>query len=247
MIKKFLTLCLLFVVTQASASVVVTGTRFVYLSSEKEISINLENSGEKPILIQTWLTTGFSEKRAEKEPSRSEIEDTPFIILPPLFKISPNNAQTVRVIYTGETLPKDRESIFTFNVLDIPQKSKKEINNLQISVLSKFKFFYRPVEILDSYNTAIDKLDWQLVKEDNNIYLSVKNTTPFFITINKAKVTINNVEYKTQQDFNMLIPITGQEKVKLSNLNQLPNQPVKIEFNYINDSGGNVDVTKTIN
>lgn len=43
MIAVFLSL----VAIPASAAIVVTGTRFVYPSDDKEISVNIENSGEK--------------------------------------------------------------------------------------------------------------------------------------------------------------------------------------------------------
>ncbi|MEI3973708.1 fimbria/pilus periplasmic chaperone [Klebsiella pneumoniae] len=38
--------------------------------------------------------------------------NVPFIITPLIFRIEPHTGQTLRIMYTGEALPNDRESIF---------------------------------------------------------------------------------------------------------------------------------------
>ncbi len=247
MIKKMIAVFLSLVAIPATASIVITGTRFVYPSGDKEISINVENSGEKTALSQVWLTTGFSEKRTDKEISKADIEDTPFVVLPPLFKIKPGNVQTVRILYTGEPLATDRESIFTLNVLDVPPKSKNIENSLQISVLSKFKFFYRPSAIAGDYNTAVDKIDWTITKQGSDILLSAKNNSAFYITLDKARVITGGQEYDVQPGLAMMSPFGGITKAKISRLNTVPGQSAEIKFSYINDSGGNTDSVKIVN
>ncbi|MEN2733548.1 fimbria/pilus periplasmic chaperone [Escherichia coli] len=46
------------------------------------------------------------------------------MITPPIFRMDSKSGQTVRIVYTGESLPKDRESLFYLNVLDIPAKPR---------------------------------------------------------------------------------------------------------------------------
>ncbi|MEQ4925386.1 fimbrial biogenesis chaperone [Proteus hauseri] len=247
MIKKFFVVLISCIAIPTYASIVVTGTRFIYPSENKEISINIENTGEKTALSQIWLTTGFSEKRVDKETTRADIEDVPFIVLPPLFKIKPSNVQTVRVLHTGEALARDRETIFTLNILDIPPKSKEVENNLQISVLSKFKFFYRPVEIEKQASMAIDKIEWIIKKQSDGIYLFAKNNSGFYITLNKAKIIIQEKEYLVSPNFYMMEPFSGTTSSKVEQLNTLPNQKLEIQFSYINDSGGSTNSQKIIN
>lgn len=43
--------------------------------------------------------------------------------------MEPKSGQTIRIVYTGESLPQDRESLFYLNVLDIPAKPKLEENS----------------------------------------------------------------------------------------------------------------------
>lgn len=247
MIKKILFIFISLIAIPAHSSIVVTGTRFVYPSDEKEISINIENTGDKIALSQVWLTNGFSEKRSDKETTKADIDEAPFVILPPLFKLKPDNVQTVRILYTGEPLPTDRETIFTLNVLDIPPKSKDVTNSLQISVLSKFKLFYRPITISNEYDSAIENLEWKIVKQNDGIYLVAKNNSGFYITLNKAMVIINQTEYSTPSNFYMMAPFGGTAQTKINNLSVIPSQPTNIKFSYINDSGGSSDSVKTIN
>lgn len=98
-------------------SVVIMGTRVVYPATQKSISIRLNNDNESPALVQSWLDDGDAVAPPESV-------HVPFIITPPIFRMDSKSGQTVRIVYTGESLPKDRESLFYLNVLDIPAKPR---------------------------------------------------------------------------------------------------------------------------
>lgn len=42
----------------ACADIVISGTRIIYPQSSKDVVVNLENRGSKPLLVQTGSTTG---------------------------------------------------------------------------------------------------------------------------------------------------------------------------------------------
>lgn len=44
--------------THSLASIVINGTRVIYPSDQKEVSVRLDNTGNSPVLIQSWLDTG---------------------------------------------------------------------------------------------------------------------------------------------------------------------------------------------
>lgn len=116
--KGFTTLLLvtsLFTAFNACADIVISGTRIVYPQSSKDVVVNLDNHGNKPLLVQTWLDDG----RDGVNPQELKL---PFIITPPVSRIDPKKGQSVRITYTGTPLPQDRESLFWFNVLEIPPK-----------------------------------------------------------------------------------------------------------------------------
>lgn len=44
--------------SNASADIVISGTRIIYPQSSKDVVVNLDNHGTKPLLVQTWLDDG---------------------------------------------------------------------------------------------------------------------------------------------------------------------------------------------
>ncbi len=87
--------------TVAHASIVVGGTRVIYNADASEVTLKLTNQGETPALAQTWIDNGD----AKAAPSTIA---TPFTLTPPVSRIDPGKAQTLRIFYMGESLPKDR-------------------------------------------------------------------------------------------------------------------------------------------
>ncbi|WP_225934957.1 fimbria/pilus periplasmic chaperone [Escherichia coli] len=93
------------------------GTRVVDPATQKRSSIRLNNDNESPALVQSWLDDGDAAAHPESV-------HVPFIINPPIFRMDSKSGQTVRIVYTGESRPKDRESLFYLNVLDSPAKPR---------------------------------------------------------------------------------------------------------------------------
>ncbi|WP_218722727.1 fimbria/pilus periplasmic chaperone, partial [Escherichia coli] len=40
------------------ADIVISGTRVIYKSDQKSVNVRLENKGNNPLLVQSWLDTG---------------------------------------------------------------------------------------------------------------------------------------------------------------------------------------------
>ncbi len=79
----------------------------------------------------------------------------PFIVLPPIVRIEPGKGQSWRLVFNGSRLPQDRESLFWFNLLDIPPEPKngKTDNYLQLAIRSRIKLFYRPAGVAAGKNS----------------------------------------------------------------------------------------------
>lgn len=56
-----------FATTAASASVILHGTRIVYPSNSKDVTIVAENNGEQPALVQAWLDNGSDPANLDKD------------------------------------------------------------------------------------------------------------------------------------------------------------------------------------
>lgn len=121
------------------ADIVISGTRVIYKSDQKSVSVRLENKGNSHLLVQSWLDTGDD----NAEPGSINV---PFTATPPVSRIDAKRGQTIKLMYTGSTvLPSDKESVFWFNVLEVPPKpdaSKVENQSLlQLAFRTRIKLF----------------------------------------------------------------------------------------------------------
>jgi len=133
--------------------------------------------------MQVWLVDGNAE---ETDP---EAANTPFLLTPAVSRIEPGRGQNVRIRRIGGGLPEDRESLFWFNVLEVPPSPNPnmfEANEslVQFSSRARSKFFYRPPGLRGNPDQAHRSLGFSLGSRqaDNKIHLRVKNPSPYHIT-----------------------------------------------------------------
>src|SRR5450830_1560513 len=177
--------CILLCAVPVSASVVINGTRVIFPSNEREVSVRLTNEGASPGLVQMWIDKGDP----KSTPSTTEV---PFLLTPPLFRIDPTKGQTVRMIYSQEPLPQDRESIFWLNLLEVPPRPQNvdanDSNYVQMAFRTRIKVFFRPqaLNTQELVSAAPAKVTWKIVKDGDGYVLEAKNPTPYYISIIKA-------------------------------------------------------------
>lgn len=125
----------------ADASMVIDGTRIIFPATKRDRRPG-HQYGETPSLTQVWVDDGRVQNQPEKDAA-------PFIVLPPIVRIEPGKGQSWRLVFNGSRLPQDRESLFWFNLLDIPPEPKngKTDNYLQLAIRSRIKLFYRPAGV----------------------------------------------------------------------------------------------------
>jgi chaperone protein EcpD len=171
--------------TQAIASVVITGTRVIYPSDAKEVSVKLNNMGKGPVLIQNWIDKGDADAKPESI-------KVPFILTPPMNRVDPNKGQTLRISYAGGMLPMDKESVFWLNVLEIPAKSQAKANEnyLQMAFRSRIKLFYRPIGLEGNANDAAKAVTWS----SKGGSLQATNPTPYYVSFVTLSVNGKRVE-----------------------------------------------------
>ncbi|NTZ06318.1 fimbria/pilus periplasmic chaperone [Burkholderia metallica] len=168
------------------ASVTLSGTRIVFPGSEKEVTVQLANDGKLPALVQAWLDRG-------NERASPDAIDVPFVITPTIFRIEPGKGQTLRILYTGEPLPADKESLFWLNVLDVPPKAvnKDDVNRLQFAFRTRIKLMYRPAGLPGNAADAPAQLKWTLGTDDAHRPV-LKATNPSAYVVNLAGVELQS-------------------------------------------------------
>ncbi|WP_337264276.1 MULTISPECIES: fimbrial biogenesis chaperone [unclassified Serratia (in: enterobacteria)] len=171
--------------TQSLASVVITGTRVIYPSDAKEVSVKINNVGPSPVLLQSWIDKGD----ANAQPANIQV---PFVLTPPMNRVEAGKGQTLRISYAGGTLPMDKESVFWLNVLEVPAKkqAKADENFLQMAFRSRIKLFYRPTGLEGNANDAAKAVTWHAQGDS----LQATNPTPFFVSFVSLKVNGKQVE-----------------------------------------------------
>ncbi|QFS37618.1 fimbrial biogenesis chaperone [Burkholderia cepacia] len=215
----------------AQASVVISGTRVVYNASDSEVTLKVSNDGKFPALTQVWLDKGDP----QGDPSKLNL---PFILTPPLARLDPGKSQTIRISYTGEELPQDRETLFWFNLLEVPPKPTVGAvgpNYVQLAFRSRLKFFFRPNGLKKGADDAPIMLKWQLVPQEGRSALQVSNPTPYYITIIEAHVG-DSGKLVTLTDSAMVAP---GERLILP-LSGKAGSSAKVAFTTLNDYGGPV-------
>ncbi|MGL4529350.1 MAG: fimbrial biogenesis chaperone, partial [Citrobacter freundii] len=123
----------------AQSAVSLDRTRAIFNGGEKSMTLSVSNDNNQlPYLAQAWLENDKQEK----------ITTGPLVVTPPVQRMEPGTKSLVRVASTPaiSALPQDRESLFYFNLREIPPKSEKA-NVLQIALQTKIKLFYRPKAI----------------------------------------------------------------------------------------------------
>lgn len=175
---KYINIIYLFVFTSvlqasfANAAIGLDRTRVIFNGDKNSMTINITNQNEKlPYLAQVWLEDNQEQK----------ITTGPIIATPPVMRLEPGAQNIVQLATTPSIMkyPQDRESLFYFNLREIPPRSK-QANTLQIALQTKLKLFYRPDSIIPEPNSV-----WQ-----NEMILHkvaggyrIENPTPYYITI----------------------------------------------------------------
>jgi len=165
----------------ADASIVINGTRVVYHEARREAIVQMRHPGEVPVLVQVWMDDGDE----SLEPQEQLL---PFLVTPTVTRMDPGNGQTVRILRTG-ALPQDRESMFFFNVLEIPPVDTELVQaseeHVQFSTRSRVKFFYRPQGLTPRADKAAELVRFSLAPDASKpgtMQVRVYNPTPYHIT-----------------------------------------------------------------
>jgi chaperone protein EcpD len=221
------------------ASVIVIGTRVVFPSDVRDITIKLENNGTAPALVQIWLDSG--------DPTISpETSIAPFVVSPPIARIDPNKSQILRLVYIGEGESVEKESLYWFNMLEIPPKPKEGGNYLQFAVRTRLKVFYRPAQLKSGPETSVPRIEWKVIRDGKAVFVQTFNPTPHYISLAQvALVAKDGSEYSTLPR-TMLAP-GATERIAFEQLDMPDVVFTAVRYKFINDFGALVDAEKNLN
>ncbi|KOC88564.1 fimbrial biogenesis chaperone [Winslowiella iniecta] len=224
--KLTIMLFAIFSAGMAQAALTLDRTRAIFDAEEKSISMNISNDNKKlPFLAQSWI-----------EDSNHKKVTSPLVVLPPLQRINMGERSLVRIAQSAgvSALPEDRESLFYFNLREIPPRPE-QANVMQIAMQTQIKLFWRPAAIRAERGAV-----WQdkIIFKKTDQGFSIENPTPYYVTLsnmsNKFKKDsgveikgFNPVMIAPKSSENLTLPTTGLNSFVVS---------------YINDYGGHPEV-----
>lgn len=216
----------------AWASVVIGGTRVVYPAQEQEVTLKLNNESKTPALIQVWLDDG-------DERSSPDTAKAPFTVAPPMFRMDGETSQAVRLMYTGEALPADKESLFWVNVLEVPPKADNsgERNVLQFAFRTRIKLLFRPAGLRGDLPAAIDGLSWSLVDAADRKGLALQVRNPSAYHVNFAQVGLKTATGTVGEQGGGMVAPGATAVFPLKDVTQRPAGTLAAAFAVINDFG----------
>jgi len=205
----------------ANAAIALDRTRVIFDGSVQSVSLSVSNQNKQlPYLAQGWL-----------EDEQGNKIQSPLTVLPPVQRIEPGKPSQVKIqaLPAAKMLPQDRETLYYFNLREIPPKSDKP-NSLQIALQTRIKLFYRPAAIAPERNAAPWQEQLTLSKQGDKFI--VNNPTPYYVTIVDAATRKGVEGAKGFEPF--MVPPKGNTPLTVSAAS-VGGSPV---LTYINDYGG---------
>lgn len=204
--------------TTTQAMIRIDGTRLIYPAQDKEISVRVINDSAEKIVLQAWISA-----------TEEEIHDIPFAIIQPLVELDQQQVHILRILYMGEGLPSDKESLFLLNVVEAPLKPQNK-NNIQMAIRQKLKVLFRPTDLQGSPLDCITGLTWKLT---NGSTVEAANTCAFHLSLVNVQIEFDG-RTTLLSEYTLLKP---REKQSFTIPNTRIPEDAKIKFSDINDSG----------
>lgn len=219
--KKLIAFLLAGMVTPAWGGVYIYGTRLIYPEQKKEITVQLMNEGNRSALVQSWIDDGDTSLPPEKI-------HVPFVLTPPVAPVKGGEGQQLKIKKLANTLPKDRESLFFLNVLDIPPNCPEleGKNGIKFAMQNRIKFIYRPEGL-----TGVDKESFRRLSiKHANGGINIKNNSANWITI--PELTGNA---KINKETLLLAPWSEKTITTASAINQYTITLIDDNGNYLSE------------
>lgn len=213
-----------------------SATRLMYpAQAGRGISVTYKNNTDKTWLLQSWV------RKTDEKSGEPANEKAPFMVIPPLVKVSPGETRILRVLYTGPGLPREHESVFFLSVKSIPsshQKSVRTESGIIPIMINSIRLYYRPASLPDE---ALDDAAGKLTFSGNEKSLRVSNPTPYYIAL--ASLSVGKAALPVSE-LRPLIPPYG-DRILSGSFPNNPGAPVMWRI-YREDGTATVSHSETI-
>lgn len=196
--------------TAIADGIALAGTRIIYPAEGKQVTQSIRNTSSKSsYLVQTWVESSDGKKTSD------------FIVTPPLYVSNPKDENTLRVMYMGKPLPKDRESLYFFNAKSVPSVDKKSLegkNVLLLAAVTRVKLFVRPEGLKPASKDAPSLLSFSRTQDR----MLIKNPSPYYITlvnIKSGSIALKDTMIAPMSEASVTLPRGSGSLINYSTIN----------------------------
>ncbi|AKE60649.1 pilus assembly protein [Citrobacter amalonaticus Y19] len=206
----------------AHSSLTLNADRLVYSEKEGDATVSIHSNEDRAYLVQSWLDAGDS----------TQAKKLPFVVTPPLFRLAPKSDNVIRIVYLGNGLPADRESLFWLDVKGVPglnEEESKVENRMVLAINNRIKFFFRPAGLKGDPGEAAKNLSWSASGKT----VVVKNTSPYNLVLSKIIIDKEAIPVSVVDNNTVIAPFSD----KTYNLKHVPTNGSTVEWDAVNDFG----------
>ena len=238
----FLYLTSLTIAAEAAwADMAIERTRVIYPEGRRDVQVNLSNTAvDRATFVQLWIDDGTD---------NSDIESmsVPFLLSPPTARVAPNGRQAVRLAFTGEPQKPDQESLFYFNMLELPPRytGPDDESRLTFARRTRIKVFFRPKGLKDDPLQAMQQLQCSLPKTRSDRALECYNPSAFHLSFFGFSLGNAGEKVRVNDVGGMLRP---QERARfaLKDYDTVPQPLTMLAVDFVNDFGAVTTVESTL-
>lgn len=160
----------------AWAGVTAERTRVIMPQEQREVSLLLVNLNRYPVITQVWVDDG-------RPGGTPEAAQAPVLPLPPVFRLEPQQSETLRLLFTERNLPQDKESLYWLNIYEIPplptSLEKDDKTLVAVTLQTQMKVILRP----ESLDMTLEQAAESISITRKGDQLQIDNLSPYYLTL----------------------------------------------------------------
>ncbi|MEQ4922017.1 fimbrial biogenesis chaperone [Proteus hauseri] len=207
------------IIPVCQSGIQINKNKFIYIEKNNNEKIEIKNNSDDAYFIQSSVKLANTEND----------DVSPFMISPPIFKLSANETFFLDIIKIDDITDNEKESLYKINIKSIPIVNGKNENILHISLNMIYNLIYRPKSLEPIADDLYYKVD---ILRNNDNELIIHNPTPYYLTITSIKNKDKVIFDKTKR-----LPPFGKynTKTKIRDINTL-SYSIKNEHEVIIDA-----------
>lgn len=162
-------------------------SRIIYNLADRGAALLVINPQQYPMLVQPQILN--EDKRTA----------APFIVTPPLFRLDAMQQNRLRIIYTGDSPPVDREQLYWTCVSALPPTGADDDTSatpsaafrVQVQLNTCIKTMLRPARLKGTLTDAARKLRWHI----NNGKLTAHNNSAYYLSFKYIHLNGKQIEH----------------------------------------------------